>query len=491
MGLYAGFDCSTQSLTVVVLDADTRRLVFTDAVAFPEPFRTTTDPQVVHASPQMWKATLETVLERLARTIDRGRLRAVSGSAQQHGSVYCGATPGTLTRNAAPIWMDASTSRECDEIEAALGGPHAVAQLTGSRCFPRFTGPQIRKFARESPDEYARTRRIHLVSSWMASLLAGEHVPIDHADGSGMNLMDIRTRQWSAAAVAATAPGLASRLPPLVPSSSVVGRLDPQWQERFGFPPTDVIAWSGDNPCSLVGIGLFDEGQLAVSLGTSDTIFGPMNGPRVSADGTGHVFASPLGRYMGITVFRNGALARERLRDGFGMSWLDFSEALRRTPAGNDGATMLPWFEPEITPLVPRAFLQRYDLANQPPERHVRAIVEAQAMALARHSEWMRVRPRSIHATGGAAANREILQVIADVFDAEVLRFESTDSAALGAALRAFQAHSGLPWPRVCEGFVTPVGDPITPIPSHVDVYRRLRPVYAQREAAAVDSLHP
>jgi xylulokinase len=485
MGLYAGFDCSTQSLTVVVIDARTRQVVFTDSAAFDEPFLVSDDPQVVHASPHMWKRTLETVLGRLSRNIDSGRLRAISGSAQQHGSVYCGSTPDVLTRPTAPIWMDASTARECAEIEAALGGAPAVAQLTGSRCYPRFTGPQIRKFARESPDAYARTARIHLVSSWIASLLVGGHAPVDHADGSGMNLMDIRTRRWSSGALDATAPDLESRLPPLVASATVVGSLNGGCQDRFRLPAATVIAWSGDNPCSLVGIGLVEEGQLAISLGTSDTIFGPMASPRMSADGTGHVFASPLGTYMGITVFRNGALARERIRAAFSLSWPDVSDALRRTPAGNDGAMMLPWFEPEITPYVPTPSPTTYGLDGAPPARHVRALVEAQAMALARHSAWMGVVPRRIHATGGASANREILQVLADVFDAEVLRFASSDSAALGAALRAFQADSALPWSEISAGFVSPLGDRVRPVPRHAALYAQLRAVYGARESEA------
>jgi xylulokinase len=483
MGLYAGFDCSTQSLTVVVIDTRTRQIAFKESVAFSEPFLKAADPQVVHASPHMWRKTLELLLERLARGIDRSRLRAISGAAQQHGSVYCGETPEDLTRPTAPIWMDASTSRECREIEDVLGGPHAVARLTGSRCYPRFTGPQIRKFARELPDDYARTRRIHLVSSWMASLLTGVHAPIDHADGSGMNLMDIRGGQWLAAAIDATASGLTSKLPPLVPASTVIGHLSTYWQERFGLPSVDVVAWSGDNPCSLVGVGLFEEGQLAISLGTSDTIFGPLESPRVSSDLTGHVFSSPTGDYMGITVFRNGALARERIRESFGMSWSDFSEALRHTPAGNDGAMMLPWFEPEITPDVPNGGVQRYGLDEAAAPSHVRAIVEAQVMALARHSEWMGVRPRVIHAIGGAAANTEILQVVADVFDAEVRRFESTDAAALGAALRAFQAEEAVPWRDVATDVVRPLGAAIGPIRAHVDAYLRLRPATAAFEA--------
>ena len=87
-----------------------------------------------------------------------------------------------------------------------------------------------------------------------------------------------------------------------------------------------------------------------MSLGTSDTVFGLMREPRVDRTGTGHVFGAPTGDYMGLTCFKNGSLARERVRDAFGLSWDSFSEALRRTPAGNDGRILLPWFEPEITP---------------------------------------------------------------------------------------------------------------------------------------------
>ena len=483
MKLYAGFDCSTQGMAVVVLDADTRTVVFRDSLEFDTPFISLPDPGVVHASPPMWTSALETMLGRLAANIDPGALRAISGSAQQHGSVYCGDRLGHLTRATAPIWMDSSTLRECEEIEAVLGGPVAVARLTGSRAYARFTGPQIRKFARESPDAYRATSRIHLVSSYLSSWLVGDHAPIDQADGAGMNLMDLRSRAWSAAALDATASGLAGKLPPLVPSHQIVGTLNERWQRQFGLPPVAIVAWSGDNPCSLVGTGVVQEGQIAISLGTSDTIFGPMREPRVSENGTGHVFASPAGGYMGITVFRNGSLARERVRNSLAMDWTGFSEALRATPPGNHGAMMLPWFESEITPLVEHPFPRRVGLDGAPPARYVRAIVEAQMMAMASHSVWMGVTPHSIHATGGASANLEILQVMADVFDADVYRFDSTDSAALGAALRAWQADSRLEWADVVRDFVTPLSEVINPIDSHVRVYQTLKRRYGELEA--------
>ena len=474
-------------MSVVVIDVGRRTVVFRDSVEFDQPFLSNADPAVVHTRPSFWTEALDAMLGRLAAGVDRSGLRAISGSAQQHGSVYCGDTPAELTRPTAPIWMDSSTWRECAEIEAALGGAPAAAQLTGSRAYPRFTGPQIRKFARDEPDAYQRTARIHLVSSYLASVLAGEHGPIDHADGSGMNLMDLRSRSWSTAALDATASNLRSKLPPLVPSQHVVGTLGDRWRARFDLPALKIVCWSGDNPCSLIGTGIVDEGELAISLGTSDTIFGPMLAPRISAEGTGHVFASPTGDYMGITVFRNGALARARVRNQLGLTWSSFSNALRATEAGNDGALMLPWFEPEITPEVSHPHSRRVGLDDVPPARQVRALIEAQMMALARHSSWMGVRPRTIHVTGGASANQEILQVMADVFDARDCRFDSTDSAALGAALRAFQADRRCPWRETVDGFVRPLeGSIVTPVVEHVDIYRRLRPVYAEREAAAL-----
>ena len=149
---------------------------------------------------------------------------------------------------------------------------------------------------------------------------------------------------------------------------------------------------------------------------------------------------------------------------------------------------MLPWFEPEITPNVTHSRPRYFGLETVSAARHARAIVEAQAMALARHSEWMGTTPRRIYATGGSAENRAILQVLADVFDAGVYRFDSTDSAALGAALRAYQAHTRLPWPEVVDGFVTPHPALVSPVAAHVDVYRQLRPIYAAREVEALAS---
>lgn len=502
MPLYLGLDSSTQSLTAIVIEAraDVTRVVHEASLHFDAALSQygtahgvlpSDDPAVALSPPAMWAEALDVMFARLREEgVPLGQIAAISGSAQQHGSVYVRGDL-SLARPVSPIWMDSSTTRECREIEAAVGGAAALAQHTGSRAFERFTAAQIRKFARLEPSAYEETACVHLVSSYLASLLIGAQAPLDRGDASGMNLMDLAASQWWPPAVQATAPDLRQRLPSIVASDTSIGTLAPVWQERYGFGPARVIAWTGDNPSSLVGTGLVRRDRVAVSLGTSDTIFGPMSEPRVDASGTGHVFASPAGGFMGLTCFKNGSLARERVRDQFGFSWAQFSDALAHTPVGNNGAMLLPWFEPEITPDVQRPGVRTRALDPIDGPAHMRAVIEGQAMALARHSAWMGVDLREIYATGGASVNRAILKVIADVFGADVYQFAVSNSAALGAAIRAAHANladAGTPvsWDDLVGGLAAPIaGSRVRPDPVSHAIYDQLRPAYAEFERQA------
>ena len=523
MSVYLGLDLSTQSLTALAIEiADgVRRVAFEESLDFDSALPQygtrhgvlpQTDPLTATSSPLMWAEALDKAMAMVARdsAIALADIRAISGSGQQHGSVYFGAAAakalasldagrtlesqvkGVFVRPASPIWMDSSTAAECAEITAAVGGPERLAKLTGSRAFERFTGPQIRKFFKDVPAAYRSTTRIHLVSSYAASLLVGFDAPIEPGDGSGMNLMDLAARRWAPEALAATAPDLDAKLPPIAPSWTVVGPLATYWRARHGFPAARVIAWSGDNPCSLVGTGIVREGCVAISLGTSDTLFGLVPTARYDPSGTGHVFGSPTGGYMPLICCKNGSLAREKIRDQHRLDWEGFAHALDARPAGNRGAILLPWFDAEITPTVLEPGARRYGLDPADAAANVRAVVEAQMLALAIHSEWMGVKVDQIHATGGASQNRAILQVMADVFGADVCVVGGGNAAALGAALRAYHADERsrgheMPWPEVVAGFTEPwPASTVHPIPAHVAVYAEMRKVYAACEAHAL-----
>jgi xylulokinase len=121
----------------------------------------------------------------------------------------------------------------------------------------------------------------------------------------------------------------------------------------------------------------------------------------------------------------------------------------------------------------------------------VRAVVEAQQMAMALHSRWMSVTVDTILATGGAAANTQILQVMADVFGADVYRSTVTNSAALGAALRAWHGDAlatGAPlsWDAIVGGLEQPPQAHIVPDRARHELYRALIPIYELCERHAL-----
>ena len=269
MPLYLGLDSSTQSLSAIVLDsrrgppargvrvlAPVRR----GAPALPARgtacCRATIRPTAA-SPPVMWAEALDVMMARLAQSgLDLSRLAAISGSAQQHGSVYLnaraaasagqrstprGRSPSRSARccrgTVAPIWMDSSTSRR---VRGDRGrgrrrpGAGAADRLARVRALhrPRRSGSSRRRIR----PRYAATDRIHLVSSFLASLLTGGTRRSIPATGPGMNLMDLAACQWWPPAVDATAPGLAVKLPAIAPASTVVGTLSPYWQKRHGLP---------------------------------------------------------------------------------------------------------------------------------------------------------------------------------------------------------------------------------------------------------------
>ena len=523
--LFLGLDSSTQSLSAVVIDLDSRTVVYEKSLNFDRAlpgYKTQNgvlphhDLLVKHSSPLLWADALDQIFAAMqADGVALGEILAISGSGQQHGSVYLNRTAsaalkglnpkkslvqnlrGVFARKTSPIWMDSSTAAECAEIRQKLGGIKATAAATGSDAFERFTGPQIRKFAKTEPKAYAETAQIALVSSFMASLLAGKIAPIDYGDGAGMNLMDIRKKVWHAGALTATAPKLKGKLPPLAPAGKVIGKVSSYFVQKYGLNAEALATvWTGDNPASVIGLGLIQSGQVAISLGTSDTFFGSMAKCQTDARGEGHVFGSPAGGYMTLICFKNGSLAREKVRELYGLKdWNAFGKLLAKTKPGNNGAILLPWFDAEIVPRVNRPGIHRFDLAEKDAAANARAIFEAQMLSMRRHSAWMKVAPECIFATGGASNNPALLQVLADVMNCRVLRIEVSKSAALGAALLA--AHGWLTaagekpqWSKLVAGFTNPVaGSEVHPDKKAAKIYDRLLEKFAQCEQTALAGL--
>ncbi|MED6268587.1 hypothetical protein CHARACLAT_023947, partial [Characodon lateralis] len=505
-------------LKVVAIDGDLS-VVHQDSVQFdselPE-FRTQggvhihADKLTVTSPVLMWVKALDLLLDKMKRaSFTFSQVKALSGSGQQHGSVFWkkGAAqtlaqldPGqhlsqqlqdSFSVQDSPVWMDSSSSQQCQNLQKAAGGAMRLAEITGSRAYERFTGNQISKLQQIRADLFQQTERISLVSSFAASLFLGGYAAIDYSDGSGMNLLDIQAKSWSQICLEATTPNLDQLLGAPLPSASVLGPVSSYFVHRYGFSEScRVVAFTGDNPASLAGMRLH-QGDVAVSLGTSDTVFLWLQEPRPALEG--HIFCNPveLQAYMALLCFKNGSLTRERIRNQCAAgSWEDFSDALRETPIGNNKNIGFYFDTMEITP--PAVGVHRFDpndceVSGWSPEVEVRALVEGQFLSRRLHAErlgYSIIPGTRVLATGGASANKQILQVLSDVFDAPVYTIDLSNSACLGSAYRALHglvAESGVSFLDVVKKAPEPQLV-CTPNPAAQQVYDQMLKRFPQLE---------
>lgn len=482
--MYLGFDVGTQGIRAILTSLDEGKIVASESVSFGRDFALYMSPGgflpnknvlIRHADPLMWLDGLDLVLKRLASSgADMASVRSISGSAQQHGTVYLNESFGkalaelnrdkrlseniscSLSRSTSPIWMDHSTSDECAMLLAEFGSE--VRTRTGSAPTERFAGPQIMKFARTEAAKYEETAHVHLVSSFLCSVLSGANAPVDFGDGAGMNLLNLETLQWDTDIVEFTAKNLTGKLPEAVPGSTIAGRLSPYFTKYGLKADLPVIVWTGDNPSSLIGCGAFNPGSCIISLGTSDVVSAAMTEYAPPLDSGGNVFGNPAGGYMGISCFTNGSSARnkafEELEVGF-----DFAdnEACLTTVPGNNGKLMLPYYFAESTPPVDKpGVVRNYDPTSATRAENVRALFESQAVTMRLHSKWLSEGFESLRVTGGASRSAGFRQIIANVFQAHVLISENPDTAALGAALRACEGAGDADFSELTEVFCKP-----------------------------------
>jgi len=374
--------------------------------------------------------------------------------------------------------MSANTAREADHIRAAAGGADAMTAVSGSDSPLRFTGAVLRRRASREPEAYASCRTVHLISSFLASVLsAREDAPIDWGNGSGTSLMDWEKRRWSDVLVRAVSDGLAggadglrSRLPSLASPLVTVGPIARYFTERYGIPPEAIVAaGSGDNPQTKV---LASGGLL--SLGTSFVLMAEGRRPHRSAN----AMYDGLGRPFLFGCRTNGALAWESVRLSHGLAAADFAASERALASSEPGSVLrVLQAERESFPESPPMDTGR----SEDFARDYAGVVDSSLGLL-----WLGSRPfaasggaasrEALTVTGGASASEGTLKRVASIWECPVARIDEAGAAA-GAAVAAAvalvpEAERGDRASALAAG-VTGRGRLIEPDPRYVAAYHK------------------
>lgn len=440
MSLVVGLDVGTQSVKLLALDVALRRVVATEG-----------SPLELIASGdgsreqrvEWWISAIRACFARLDPSL-RARITAIGVSGQQHGFVPLDAAGRVLAP--AKLWCDTSTQAECGQIMAAVGGAGRCIELAGNPILAGYTASKLPWTRRHRPDVYAGLATILLPHDYVNFWLTGERW-MESGDASGTGWLDVRTRDWSMQMLAATDPDrdLAACLPPLVAANRSFP-LAPAIASELGLSPgVRVSVGGGDNMMAAIGTGNVSPGVLTLSLGTSGTLFAHADRPLVDAGGGWAAFCSSTGGWLPLVCTMNCTVATENVARAFGFEARHGDAVMAGTRPGADGLGMLPFFNGERTPDLPRARASFYGLDHDNFTRGnaYRAAMEGATYALRNGFDALQAAGlgcSSIRLTGGGSRSATWRQMVADVFDLPVDVPVQPEGAALGAALQALWA---------------------------------------------------
>lgn len=438
--LLIGVDSGTQSTKAVVVDAKTGRVLGSASVAYdllpglPAGHK--------EQEPSTWiEATTRSIRGALkAARAGAGDVVALGVSGQQHGFVPLDAD-GEVIRPA-KLWCDTSTAAECEEITAALGGPKATIKALGNSVLPGFTAGKILWLKKHEPKNYARLATVLLPHDYLNWWLTGNRF-MEFGDASGTALMDVRRRRWCEAAIRAIDPELMGKLPTISASDEPAGTLTPKTASRLGLKPGVLVsAGGGDNMMGAIGTGNTRAGVITASFGTSGTIYACADKPIVDPQGEIAAFCDSTNRWLPLLCTMNVTVATEMVRRDFDLDHAAFEKAAAKAPPASDGLLLLPYLEGERTPNLPDAtgvfFGVRPKTFDAP--HFARATMEGVTMGMnygLRRLAELGVKASQVRATGGGARSKLWRQIMADIFDAEVVTLKVAEGAAYGAALQA------------------------------------------------------
>ncbi len=486
MAYFMGIDVSTTGVKAILIDQE--GIVIGTAntehpLSTPFPLWSEQNPE------DWWNGAVKSIRQVLGQTGISGQdVAAIGLTGQMHGLTLL--DEGGKVLRPAILWNDQRTASQCDEIRALLGRSRLI-QITGNDALTGFTAPKILWVREHEPDIYRQVRHILLPKDYVRYHLTGGFA-VDRADGSGTILFDIRTRNWSPEMLEALEIPL-EWLPSTYEGSQVTGEVTAHAAQLTGLKAgTPVVGGGGDQAAGAVGVGAVEPGIVSLALGTSGVVFATTDGAFIEPEGRLHAFCHSVPdrwHLMGVMLSAAGSLRWYRDTFAPGMDFDTLLAPADRIAPGSEGLLFLPYLTGERTPYpdpLARGSFSGITVRHTMPH-FTRAVLEGVAFGLRDSFELIKSsglsQIRQVRVSGGGARSQLWRQILADVFNSELVTINTTEGAAYGAALLA-GVGAGF-WTDVdqaCQagiritGSTQPLAETVAIYESAYDLYRQLYP---------------
>lgn len=452
MAYVIGIDCGTGSTKTVLFD-EYGNVISSAAKEYP-----IYQPQNGYAeqNPINWKNamldTLKTVIS--SSGVNRSEIKGIGISGQMHGLVMLD-KDNNVIRNSI-IWCDQRTAAEVEQLNRIIGRDKLM-EITANPALTGWTAAKILWVKNNEPENHEKCRHILLPKDYLRFILTGEYAT-DVSDASGMQLLDIKARNWSKEICGLLGIDMAM-LPKMHESCEVTGTLRAEIADELGLEQSVIVAGgAGDNAAAALGTGVAEDGKAFTTIGTSGVVFAHTSKPLIDLKGRVHTCCAAVPdcwHVMGVT--QSAGLSLKWFRDNFCAAEKETAALLDKdtyyimdkeaqsVPIGAEKLLYLPYLMGERTPhLDPYARGVFFGLSAVHTKKHLlRAVMEGVSYSLRDCVEVFRemnIDISDMAVCGGGGTSPLWRSMLADLYGCNVKTVVSKEGPALGSAILAMVA---------------------------------------------------
>ncbi|MCE5169794.1 gluconokinase [Paenibacillus profundus] len=483
-----GIDIGTTS-TKAVLFEENGQVVAKGSEGYP---LYTPNSTIAEQDPEhIFQAVIQSVKQVMAHSeVRREDILFVAFSSAMHSVIAVNAAGKPLTP--CMTWADNRSSEYATRLKRDMNG-HELYLRTGTPIHPMSPITKLMWMRDEEPEIFQKTNKFISVKEYVFAKLFNEYV-VDYSIASATGMLNLRDLDWDEEALRIA--GITrNQLSKLVPTTHQVQGLDASYAEEMGLAAsTPFIVGASDGVLSNLGVNAIEPGVVAATIGTSGAVRTVVDRPVTDPKGRIFCYALTDKHWVIGGPVNNGGILFRWVRDEFAAAEVETAKRLgvdsydlltkiaEQVRPGADGLLFHPYLTGERAPLWNAdARGSFFGLTMHHRKEHmIRAVLEGVIFNLYTvllAMEEQIGRPRKIHATGGFARSALWRQMMADIFDQEVVVPESYESSCLGAVVLGLYAIGRSDSLHIVSDMVGATHEH-KPIKENAELYHELLPIY-------------
>ena len=490
MKYIVGIDIGTSSTKAVAFDTEGRQLARS---AKGYPLNAPVPGAAEQDADQIVQAATQTVAEVVAK-LAADQLLGLSFSAAMHTLLL-------LDDNHQPLlplltWADSRSDRTVPSVRAQ---DPDLYERTSLPIHPMSPVVKLAWLSQQEPELCERAARIVSIKEYVLHRWCDEWV-VDLSIASTTGFLNLRSRDWDEGAlkVAQIKPTQLSRI---VPTTYQLA-LQADYAQRMNIPVgTPVVVGASDGVLANLGVGAIARGTAAITLGTSGAVRQVVETPATESKAQLFCYALSADRWVMGGAVNNGGFTLQWTRDSLvpysvppdeacemnvepsHSTYERLTEMARAIAPGSEGLIFHPHLLGERAPLWnAQARANFFGLGRNHGQAHlVRAVMEGVLYNM--HTVFSSLElaggeVETLRASGGFALSDLWQQILADIFDRQILVPKVIESSAFGAAVVALVALGEWSQLEDVEENVA-IAHIRSPIPENVKQYQKILPIYS------------